>query len=433
MPPPPPSTEKLRFTAPSALTCRGFAAGPRNGLVPDGLSHPDGATPAPAPRPGQSAAVFCDTLREFRVWAGLNQNAIASDAQVSVSTVSRLENYRDHGKIPDWKYVDATVRRCLKGHSEQEIERALSVWLAAWREAKRQHDRTDTQASDGPHTPTPATDRSEPRPDDRRVAVAPPGRDDGPMVLPAAVTPAGAAQESRAAVSGSAYMVVPVLPTVRRRTPPFSAARRQRRRTRWRLALALALTAALATGAGVYAVTASRHDGRAPTAAPEVSSKTTPQPASSPPAPSTATTTEDAKTGGQSADATVSETPPLHWSGVLDALTDKQGIDLDNGRIMDQDAPGVDISLYGQASHIGAMDLAVSYAVSPEHTKPEYGECVRVAGWTRLYADVYSLAVGRVICVRTDQHGLSAMVIEKPANANTGTIGFRYYTWERAR
>lgn len=266
--------------------------------------------------------------------------------------------------------------------------------------------------------------------------MAPSGGDDAPLALSAAVVSTGSTQEPRGAESGPAYVFVPELPAVRRRTPPLSLVRRrQRRRARWRLALAL--PAALATGAGIYALTASRHDSETPNAAPDPSSKTSPQAASSPPASSTATPTEDAKTGeetdAESTQPTPAQSPTLHWTGVVDALTDKQGIDLDNGRILDQDAPGVDISLYGQASHIGAMDLAVSYAVLPEHTKPENHECQRAANWARLYADVYSLGIGRVICFKTDQQRLSAMVIEKPANATTGTIGFRYYTWETTR
>src|SRR4051794_27920319 len=138
------------------------------------------ATPAPKPQPGQSAAVFCDTLRELRVWAGLNQDAIASAAQVSISTVSRLENYKGHGKIPEWPYVYAAVQRCLKGHSEQEIKRALALWGAALADAKRHHGRPDTQVLDGLSPSASLADRSEPPPNEARAAVAPPGGEDGP-------------------------------------------------------------------------------------------------------------------------------------------------------------------------------------------------------------------------------------------------------------
>lgn len=115
---------------------------------------------------------------------------------------------------------------------------------------------------------------------------------------------------------------------------------------------------------------------------------------------------------------------------MIDALDDKQGIDLDRGVTADQNAHGVDISFYGQTSHIGAMAQPVQYAILPEQTNTERHECARVADWTRLYGDVYSLAAGRAICVKTSEHRLSMLVIEKPATQTNGTFGFRYYTWK---
>jgi hypothetical protein len=122
--------------------------------------------------------------------------------------------------------------------------------------------------------------------------------------------------------------------------------------------------------------------------------------------------------------------PPLHWSGVIDTLDDKQGIDLDRGVTTDQNAPGVDISFYGQTSHIGAMAQPVQYTVLPDRAKTEHHECAGAANWTRLYSDVYSLAAGRAICVKTSEGRFSMLIIEKPATNATGVIGFRYFTWK---
>lgn len=72
----------------------------------------------------------------------------------------------------------------------------------------------------------------------------------------------------------------------------------------------------------------------------------------------------------------------------------------------------------------------MQYAVLPEQAKTERHECARAADWTRLYGNVYSLAVGRAICVKTSEGRSSMLVIEKPATSTTGVIGFRYFTWK---
>jgi hypothetical protein len=123
--------------------------------------------------------------------------------------------------------------------------------------------------------------------------------------------------------------------------------------------------------------------------------------------------------------------PPLHHSGDIQALDDSHGVDLDKGITAEQNAPGVDISPYAHASHLGAMDITVSYTVLPPMAgRPERTQCEQAQGWTRYYPYLYSLAVGRRICVRTDQQRLSMLIIEKPATQRSGTIGFRYFTWE---
>lgn len=122
--------------------------------------------------------------------------------------------------------------------------------------------------------------------------------------------------------------------------------------------------------------------------------------------------------------------PPLHRSGVV-TLRDDQGVDLDVGAVFpDEDHPGVDLSPYSGASHLGAMDPNVSYTVLPVPVPSERGRCAEAVGWTRYYPDLYGLAAGRAVCVRTSEDRLTMLVIEKPATQSSGRIGFRYFTWE---
>ncbi|MGH3871297.1 MAG: hypothetical protein ACRDSR_07245 [Pseudonocardiaceae bacterium] len=121
---------------------------------------------------------------------------------------------------------------------------------------------------------------------------------------------------------------------------------------------------------------------------------------------------------------------PVHASGTVDNLGTKQGIDLDTGQRLDQNAPGVDISFSSASTHMDAMANRVSYHVLPQPvTTPEKRMCETVDGWAREYKDVHALTEGRAVCVKTDEGRLSMMIITQRATNATGTISLRFITW----
>lgn len=122
--------------------------------------------------------------------------------------------------------------------------------------------------------------------------------------------------------------------------------------------------------------------------------------------------------------------PAIYASGTVDDLGTKEGIDLDTGQRLDQNAPGVDISFSSTSTHMDAMDPGVYYQVLPQPaTQPEKRMCDVPAGWAREYKYVHDLTEGRTNCVKTDEGRLSMMTITKRATNATGTISLRYVTW----
>jgi hypothetical protein len=138
-----------------------------------------------------------------------------------------------------------------------------------------------------------------------------------------------------------------------------------------------------------------------------------------------ATPTTPAPLSGSTAPAA-----PIYASGNIDNLGTKEGMDLDTGqRHADQYAPGVDISFSSKSTHLDAHNERVSYTILPEPITEERRMCQQATGWVRAYADVYTLTEGRNICIKTDENRYSMLTITKRATAATGTIDFRYTTW----
>jgi hypothetical protein len=76
------------------------------------------------------------------------------------------------------------------------------------------------------------------------------------------------------------------------------------------------------------------------------------------------------------------------------------------------------------------MAVKVKFTILPNPVRSEKGQCEAAAGWTRYYPNLYDLAAGRAICVKTNEEHYAMLVIEKPATSRTGVISFRYFTWE---
>lgn len=75
------------------------------------------------------------------------------------------------------------------------------------------------------------------------------------------------------------------------------------------------------------------------------------------------------------------------------------------------------------------MANKVVFTVLPEPAPTERSYCVKVADWMWQIPNIYDLAEGRNICVITDEGRFSMLTITKRASATTGTVDFRYTTW----
>jgi TIR domain len=122
--------------------------------------------------------------------------------------------------------------------------------------------------------------------------------------------------------------------------------------------------------------------------------------------------------------------PPVFASGNVDRLTTPEAIDLDNGRRLDEEAVGMDISFSSESTHLDAMSVRVSYTVLPTAGPVELVRCEQATGWTRDYPYVYDLVEGRNICVRTDENRYSMLTITERATALSRTISFDFTTWK---
>lgn len=125
--------------------------------------------------------------------------------------------------------------------------------------------------------------------------------------------------------------------------------------------------------------------------------------------------------------------PPPPWSvlvtGDVNALSSTQGIDLDSGKVLDRNTPGVDVVFSDNSSRLDAVNTHFVILPEPFRVRDRH-YCSDVKGWTQAYPNVYSLTEGRNICVETDQKRVAMLTITRRARPETGTIGLRFITWD---
>jgi hypothetical protein len=117
--------------------------------------------------------------------------------------------------------------------------------------------------------------------------------------------------------------------------------------------------------------------------------------------------------------------------GDVTNMIDKKGIDLDTGVIDVDNATGQDVSPFGRASSLGAMELPVHFSLLPQPGPVEYARCgnLSLTSWTRDVKVLYRVPPGQNICVQTDQGRLAMMTLDHPPTYDVGMLSFRYVTW----
>lgn len=362
----------------------------------DNPTHPS-ATP--------TRTEFARALRELRLWSGLTLEEVRDlQPRLRVATSS---DYERALRLPGWEWVHGFVTTCLnhpkpphRPLSPHRLRGELEHWQTAWGHAKK-HPTPEPQPEPEPEPPTrdhvepadpeppdavPAADTAQPAP---TISPAPATGAPVPVAGPVIDAPHPCGD------SDSSYVGSTDLDHLDAARP---AGGNSPRRRGWILAAA-AVAVVLAAGTAATATGMFERPSQTP-----------------PPA-----------TAGPSS-ATYSAPPPpalaaVRVVGNADDLPTSQGIDLDNGKTLDQLAPGVDTSFSSKSTHLDSMSTRAFFAVLPTPVPQERTYCEQVTGWTReTYPNVYSLTEGRNICVKTDEGRLAMLTVTRRATPATVNI-----------
>lgn len=374
---------------------------------PDNPTHPS-ATPT---RTGLAHA-----LRALRSWSGLTlQDLEALQPRLRVTTSS---DYERALRFPGWEWVHDYVTTCLthpkpprRRLAPERLRAELALWQTAWSHAKN-HPTPEPQPEPEP-APVAVTDpeaeprehveQADPEPPDEAADLAPTADTAQPAPL---ITPEPSSSPAVDESPAHGDFEVTDASDIDDHDTARPAGGNSSRRRGWLLAAA-GVAVILAAGA---AATATGVFERPPQTLPPVTA------------------------GPPSATNTAPQLPtqvPVHVVGNADDLPTTHGIDLDTGERLPQLTPGVDVSFSSRSTHLDSMGVRAFFAVLPQPVPQERTYCEQVTGWTReTYPDVYSLAEGRNICVKTDENRLAMLTITKRATLATGTISLRFITWE---
>lgn len=361
------------------------------------------STERPDPATAHTPGEYLDRMRRLRLWAGqpslrslhrlAGKTTSASGAEVDAlptSTTSYVLNGRGLPRLPRWEFVEAFVTACLKsgGHPLARIAPEVERWRAVWRAiaAEAPSDVLSWQAD------------AEGQQEERRASGL--GETFGKDVP--------AAGEASIPVPQSSGRLVESPPEALADDPPVepptegSTGRSGRRSAfRFRL-LGAAAVSAVALIAGAVAVIAMTRDG--------------------PPNETVEATTQPTPTNA----------PRELRRGNVPALRDTDGIDLDLGSMVDQRAPGIDVTPWGVGNHLvskGGAQLALVKAPGPEG----YERCASLPAKARgtQIRGLHDVAVGTEICVWTDQGHLALLTLDQQPSRAVGALSFRYVVWEQ--
>jgi hypothetical protein len=133
---------------------------------------------------------------------------------------------------------------------------------------------------------------------------------------------------------------------------------------------------------------------------------------------------------------TPTSTPPVVLAQGRKSIANVQGLDLDNGQVQDQDAPGVDISPSRTGDAINAMTNGKPRMAAPSVTGDTggYDLCAALppASWTKQLSNIYGMRLGDRICVHTDQGNYAMLSLAHVPSAAEQQLEFDFTTW-RAR
>jgi hypothetical protein len=134
--------------------------------------------------------------------------------------------------------------------------------------------------------------------------------------------------------------------------------------------------------------------------------------------------------GGMIAAATAQSEVPVRVNATVHDLKDGEGIDLDAGT-RNPNKPGIDVRFSASSALLYAASTEVSVAVLPEPLTTDWIHCHNAVSWFPGVGNIYDLAPGRNICVKTDENRLSMLTITEQGMAATGAVNFRYTTWDQ--
>jgi hypothetical protein len=123
--------------------------------------------------------------------------------------------------------------------------------------------------------------------------------------------------------------------------------------------------------------------------------------------------------------------PPVYREGSIAGLRDTEGVDLDTGRVGEQNGLGVDLSPWGRGNHVVTRTSAM-ITLLPEPGDEAYHRCAGSPASERVLQvkGLHDLAAGRNLCVWTTEGNVSMLTLTSRPEPQSGTLSFRYVVWE---
>lgn len=121
--------------------------------------------------------------------------------------------------------------------------------------------------------------------------------------------------------------------------------------------------------------------------------------------------------------------PAVHRTGTITGMRDVDGMDLDTGRITEQNAPGTDISPWGRSNHLVTRTSAMVLLLENPGT---YTRCVTAPVGERVQQinGLHGRQPGSGLCVWTTDRRVALLTLTATPDAAAGTLTFDYTVWQ---
>jgi hypothetical protein len=139
-----------------------------------------------------------------------------------------------------------------------------------------------------------------------------------------------------------------------------------------------------------------------------------------------------AETGSPSRTVAREQAREVH-RGIVAAMRDTDGIDLDLGLLTTQAARGIDVTPWGQGNHLVTKSGATIVLLENPGTE-SYERCAAVPAEQLVVTvrGLYAIPAPRNLCVWTREGRVAMLTLDETPSPRTGTLSMHYVVWQPA-